>query len=273
MQVDDELSPRSYYAVFNTTTMGCLGQMDTSGLGLSDEQQTAIRALSYDRSCKVAIKFSKAWWVDLGVEPGKGGSSATDLPIRTVVYPSWIDGDDPNNPAVAIVSYTWALDATKIGALIRSPSDFAQNAQLLDLVLNNLSRVYDSKITPTQLKELVLDHHAYAWHQEPNMAGAFALFGPGQFTSLYPAVQMPAADGRFYMAGECVSAHHAWVVGALDSVYMQFLSFLIRFGLLDKALDLKESRFGDGEGLHVDEMLEKHAYWKAKLSRGVDMDF
>ena len=51
VQVDDELSPRSYYAVFNTTTMGCLGQMDTSGLGLSDEQQTAIRALSYDRSC------------------------------------------------------------------------------------------------------------------------------------------------------------------------------------------------------------------------------
>ena len=272
VQVDDESTPRSYCSVFNTTTMGCLAQMDTSGLSLSEDQQTAIRALSYDRACKVAIKFSRAWWVEFGVEPGSGGSSATDLPVRTVVYPSWIDDNDPSKPATIIVSYTWALDATRMGALIQSPSDPAQNKQLLDVILSNLSRIYNNKITTGELKNLVLEHHAFAWQHNPNTAGAYAFFGPGQFTSLYPAVQCPAAKGRFYMAGECVSTHHGWIVGALDSAYMQLLSFLVRFGLIDKAIELKESWFGDGKGCLVDEMWEKHIYWKPKLSEGVVMD-
>jgi monoamine oxidase len=254
--------------------MGCLGQMNTSGLNLSQEQQTAVRALSYDRSCKIGIKFSEAWWVRFGVTAGMGGSSATDLPIRTTVYPSWID-TNPGQPAVLICSYTWALDATKIGSLIASPDDPTQNAELLALVLKNLVRVFDNKITYEKLKSLVISHHAYAWSHDPNTAGAFALFGPGQFTNLYPAVQLPAADGRFWMVGECVSAHHAWIVGALDSAYIQLIAFLARFRQLEKLDRLRKSWFGGGVNRHPDEMIdqEKLVYWKVKLSIGDDLGF
>lgn len=270
--VDGETASRNYFSVFNTTTMGCLGQMDTSGLPLTTDQQTAIRALSYDRSCKIAIKFSSAWWVDLGVTAAMGGASATDLPIRTTVYPSWIDGDK-TNPAVLICSYTWALDATKLGSLIASASDPTQNANLLALVLKNLARMFSNKISYETLNGLVISHHAYAWSHDPNTAGAFALFGPGQFTNLYPHVQLPAANGRFYMVGECVSAHHAWIVGALDSAYLQLCKFLIRFGQVNKLIQLKNSWFGGGTKKNPDEMVEKLIYWHVKLSIKEDLGF
>ena len=36
-------------------------------------------------------------------------------------------------------------------------------------------------------------------------SGAFALFGPGQFRSLYPHLVRPAADSRFHIVGEASS--------------------------------------------------------------------
>jgi hypothetical protein len=48
-------------------------------------------------------------------------------------------------------------------------------------------------------------------------AGAFAFFGPGQFSTFYPDITVPAAHGNFHFAGEVASKHHAWVSGALES--------------------------------------------------------
>ncbi|KAF5227689.1 hypothetical protein FOXYS1_16052, partial [Fusarium oxysporum] len=62
----------AYDMVFNTTAMGPLQRMDISGLvpgfGLPQTQRnilTGIRALSYDRSCKVAVKFKSRWWKNM----------------------------------------------------------------------------------------------------------------------------------------------------------------------------------------------------------------
>jgi hypothetical protein len=38
--------------------------------------------------------------------------------------------------------------------------------------------------------------------------GAFALFGPGQFSNLYPEVTKPVG-GLLHFAGEAASVHHA----------------------------------------------------------------
>ncbi|KAG9080006.1 hypothetical protein FRC06_007194 [Ceratobasidium sp. 370] len=47
--------------------------------------------------------------------------------------------------------------------------------------------------------------------------GAYAFFGPGQFSSLYPSLTRPAAERRLHFAGEAISTCHAWVAGAIDS--------------------------------------------------------
>lgn len=67
-------------------------------------------------------------------------------------------------------------------------------------------------------------------------SGAFALFGPGQFRSLYPHLIRPQADSRFHIVGEAASANHAWIVGSLESAYRGVWMVLERF----KCYDLQE---------------------------------
>jgi hypothetical protein len=49
------------------------------------------------------------------------------------------------------------------------------------------------------------------------IAVAFASFGPGQFSNMYPDLTKPAAKGNLHFAGEATSTHHAWISGALES--------------------------------------------------------
>ena len=234
VHVDGESEPRKYSAVFNTTSLGCLNRMDLSRLPLSQKQQTAIRSLAYNPSCKIGVKFSRPWWTDFSVTEGGGGSSSTDRSIRTAVYPSWFDGND--TPAVMIVSYSHARDAAKWASLINQKGD-PDNKQLLDLVLRDLVELYADRTTPSgerltfkHLKSLVMSYHAHDWNQCPNTAGAFAHFGPGQFKHLYKAICTPAAGGTFFIVGECSSVFHGWILGALDSAIFSFIQFLESFG-------------------------------------------
>lgn len=201
----------TYNTVFNTTTLACLQQMDISGLNLNTSLLTGIRSLAYDRSCKVAIKFNQAWWAVPGGGIPNGGTSATDLPIRSVVYPSWNDGT--TNPAVLIASYTWAQDADRMGSFIPRYSNSPEKNQaptkddpVLHIVLRNLAKVWSVKPNSPSYEDLLdmyVDHHAYAWQQDPNMGGgAFALFGPGQFSNMYPELQTGQCNNKFFIIGE-----------------------------------------------------------------------
>ncbi|KAK6518212.1 hypothetical protein TWF506_005371 [Arthrobotrys conoides] len=218
-----------YSTVFSTTTLGCLGRMDLRGLDLHPSQKDAIRSLHYDDSVKVALKFKYPWWIkDCGIT--QGGVASTDLPLRTCVYPSYNLKTPLDEPAVLLASYTWAQDATRMGSLVnrKSPDD---EAELVDLILQDLGRLHGQHITYERIKDALITHHAYSWSHDPTTAGAFALFGPGQFSNLYPYLSRPAADSKFHIVGEASSAHHAWIVGALDSAYAAVYRFLYRFGL------------------------------------------
>ena len=50
----------------------------------------------------------------------------------------------------------------------------------------------------------------------------------------------PAADARLYIVGEAASAHHAWIVGALDSAMRGVCTLLSRFGLDAERAKLEE---------------------------------
>ncbi|KAM0356240.1 hypothetical protein ACHAP4_006803 [Fusarium culmorum] len=274
--------PESYDMVFNTTAMGPLQRMDISGLvpsfGLPDYQKkilTGIRALSYDRACKVAIKFKTRWWKGMyktsTTKDTIGGVSGTDLAVSNVVYPSWDDGD---KPAVLMVSYSWAQDATRMGALIPDYSkqdpcidDTVVTQSLQDLV--KLWSKSDPKITVDFLRSQYVTHHAYAWSHDPYTGGAFALFGPGQFKYMYPEFQHILCGGKFAICGEALSPHHAWISGALDSGYLTMVRWLAHLGDHKRIEALKKAWFGAGKDEHTAEYDEVLMYWSVKLSEKV----
>jgi hypothetical protein len=72
-------------------------------------------------------------------------------------------------------------------------------------------------VTVEHLRSQALDYHAFDWYHNQHTMGAFAAFGPGQFSTFFADIVQPAGHGRFHFAGEVASPHHAWVAGALDS--------------------------------------------------------
>lgn len=239
-----------YTSVFNTTSLPCLQRMNLTGLDLHPSQKDAIRSLQYDDSAKVAMKFSFPWWITkCGIT--SGGEAATDTPLRTCVYPSYNVHDPQNQSAVLICSYTWSQDATRVGNLITRPDN-----ELRDLMLDNLARLhlknfqqqvptsYHGSTTLDEVRQIISDayisHHAWSWSHDPYTSGAFALFGPGQFSNLYPYLVRPAADNRFHICGEASSGHHAWIGGCLDSALASVHKFLRRFDMWGKQHDLKD---------------------------------
>nr|POF14366.1 putative bifunctional amine oxidase [Quercus suber] len=239
-----------YTTVFNTTSLPCLQRIDLTDLDLHPSQKCAIRSLNYDDSAKVAIKFSFPWWITrCGIT--SGGEAATDTPLRTCVYPSYNISDPQDQSATLICSYTWAQDATRIGNLIARHDN-----ELRDLMLDNLARLhlknfqqqaptsYHGLITLDEVRQIIGDayisHHAWSWSHDPSTSGAFALFGPGQFSSLYPYLTRPAADSRFHICGEASSGHHGWIGGSLDSALASVHKYLRRFDMWEKQRELKD---------------------------------
>ena len=258
--------PDPYDMVFNTTAMGPLQQMDLHGLSLPKDILTGIRSLSYDRATKVAIRFSTPWWKDK--DTGKvliGGISQSDLPISNVVYPSWDDGED--NPAVIMVSYAWAQDATRIASLVPDYTKVQpkKDDPIVTLCLKNLATLWSDTPSYDDLYGMYMSHHAWAWEHDPWTGGAFALFAPGQFKNIYPDFQTLFCGNKLAMCGEALSAHHAWISGALDSAYIKMIMWLIAKGRLDDVakLQAQDSPFADPE-----EMDEELVKWAVLLGEG-----
>ncbi|KAJ0295751.1 hypothetical protein Brms1b_013758, partial [Colletotrichum noveboracense] len=227
----EALEAKSYFAVFNSTTLGAANRMDLSKAGLLWDTKQAIRCLNYGASCKVGIKFKTAWWRKAPLNIKKGGIARTDLPLQVCVYPSYnIDDDlDPlDKPAVLLVSYTWGQTAQRLATLIASKSPNKSNEEILkeedelkNLLLRDLAYLHaeptkDPKEEKKKFRKALdlitgeyLEHHAYDWYHDPHMAGAFAYFGPCQFSELYTAITRPNALGQLYFVGEASSAHHA----------------------------------------------------------------
>ncbi|KAJ4246033.1 hypothetical protein NW762_013778 [Fusarium torreyae] len=216
---------KDYFAVFNSTTLGALQRMNLKDAGLLWGTKQAIRSLGYGASCKVAIKFKSPWWQEDPFYIEKGGIAHTDLPLRVCVYPSYNIPDMENTQersAVLLVSYTWGQDAQRIGALISDKSP-ENEKQLIKVLLHDLALMHaNDTIGYTGLLKKLQDeyetHHAYDWYRDQNMSGAFAYFGPGQYSNMWQEIIKPNAFGQLYMVGEAASSHHAWVVGALESV-------------------------------------------------------
>ncbi|KAA1477078.1 hypothetical protein DENSPDRAFT_828268 [Dentipellis sp. KUC8613] len=232
---------RRYGHVICTVPLGCLGAIDTDGLDLLYNHKQAIRALQYHSSTKIGIKFKERWWEKRGVIPTgpiRGGQSSTDTPIRTCVYPSY-GLDTRDAPGVLIASYTTAQDSRRIGVLAQEKGSVA-GEMLLEQTLDELAKMHG--MSKKQFGP-VKDYFPHNWDMDIFARGAFAHYGPGQFGApgddgrLFASIKTPAAKGRFHIAGEATSVHHAWVLGALNSAWRAV------HGVLLKSHQDKESIF------------------------------
>ncbi|KII83644.1 hypothetical protein PLICRDRAFT_148036 [Plicaturopsis crispa FD-325 SS-3] len=209
--------------------------IDLSGAELTPTQSDALRrACTFTPATKIAMKFKSPWWTAGRDASGKpvvdregntiniiGGRSFTDRPIRVVVYPSY--GLDNAGPAVLICSFVWTEDAARIGAMIGS-GDPVVDEQLKELVLRDLSDLHNIELEVLQDQYIAM--HGIDWGGNPSTMGAFALFGPGKFGSVYSSLTLPAARGRLHFAGEAISFRHGWIVGALDSTWRAIHEYL-----------------------------------------------
>ena len=231
--VAGEKKPRVYDAVFNSAPLGNMQRMDLRELNLNWGTKQAIRSLGYGASCKVGIRFKNLWWRKpeingVKLDINEGGASKTDLPIRNCVYPSYNIEDDIDKPGVLLCSYTWSMEAQRIGSLMTRKSPEGED-ELKALLIDNLAKLHSSSLKQYEgLKTVIEDaydtHFAYDWYSDPGTTGAFAYFGPGQFKKMYPYIIRN--DGMHIIIGEAASAHHAWVVGALESAVRGVYQFL-----------------------------------------------
>ena len=229
---ESEEEIQEYDAVFNSAPLGAMQRMDLRDLNLNWGTKQAIRSLGYGASCKVGIHFKYRWWVeDESLSITRGGVGKTDLPIRNCVYPSYnLTKADNKKPGVLLCSYTWSQEAQRIGALIKKGAEPAAETELKALLIDNLARLHSKKPSDyTRLYKMIqenyLTHFAYDWYTDPGTTGAFAYFGPGQFKAMYPWIAN-RNDGNHIIIGEAASAHHAWVVGALESATRGVYQFL-----------------------------------------------
>jgi monoamine oxidase len=166
-----ESSLRTYSHVISTMPFSSLRMVDISQCGFNWTFQTAIRALHYDGSVKVAIRFSTRWWESTNFlnacPPQFGGVSSTDRPMRCVVYPSYGMGQ-PETGATLIVSYTWGQDALRLGTWAQGQGSEVEK-QMLEMVLKDLADMH--KTSYSNLVRLVIDHKVYNWYADQYSGG------------------------------------------------------------------------------------------------------
>ncbi|KXH42851.1 L-amino acid oxidase [Colletotrichum simmondsii] len=227
-----------YAHVISTVPLGALQAINMTELDLNYFENHAIRSLNYDPSTKIGFKFKSRWWENLATGPFKGGQSFTDLPIRRCVYPSY-GVDVPGAPGTMIASYVWGQDASRLGSYM-NPHNEKQQAPyqpesidvMVDLTLRNLAEL--NGVSHEFLLSQFEGYHAYDWYGSAYSNGAFAIFGPGQFSSTLPWLMRPSADGHMHFAGEALSSGHAWIIGAVNSAWRTVFEILCTEGLEDK---------------------------------------
>jgi monoamine oxidase len=183
---------------------------------LSFEKARALRECNYMPSFKAFITFKEQFWARLGSRQHAGlGVGTSDKPNRQIVYPSY--GYEAQGGVLQI--YCWAQDAERMGALDDEArvNECLKGIQYLypEVDVQAVFAGYDPEVTT---KTWFWDNHAGG--------GAFALYRPGQFKNLYPALLTPEFEGHLNIAGECCSVHHGWIVGAMDSGYNAVFNIL-----------------------------------------------
>jgi monoamine oxidase len=164
-------------------------------------KEHAILSIHEGPLYKMGLHFRWRFWKQIS-ELSFGGQDQTDLRIRSVVYPSQDLGSASSG---CLVTYCGMTDALRWSWMDRDLR--------LKLILEDLDRVFRHQgvdIYPDFIQ-------AFDARGPDEHNGSNTMCLPGQFSTLHEA--MKRQEGNIYLAGEHLSVHHTWLVGATDSAH------------------------------------------------------
>lgn len=188
--------PQRFDRVIMALPTAALRMIDTPLWPVAKRQ--AIRSLHFEPLYKIGLRFRRRFWEQVAA-PSHGGQSISDFPSRWCVYPSY---DIGGSGAGVLLLYSWMTDAYQW-----LPQ---QRAERVRLALRDLGQMYAGEV---DIEAEFIEAFDVAWPTE--WATGDAMFFPGQFRNLFNVAR--EAEGVVHFAGEHLSVHHTWIVGALDS--------------------------------------------------------
>lgn len=222
-----------------TTPFSALRFIETPA-SWSATKYEAIRTLKMTNAVKVAMGFKSRFWETSGPYSAHmaGGQSNTDLPVRSVVYPSFGIGEA--GPAYILASYCWQDDADKFSHL--------DQPQMFEACLRSVVALHGEIA-----REQYLGHGAsVVWNQRPLAGGGFEFFAAGQFLDKFLDAREP--QGRCHFGGEHLDMVHYWIAGAFDSAFRSVWEVLVLEGLMNRSV-MERLRDALGGGLILPSMI------------------
>ena len=160
---------------------------------LSVELQQAIAEVNYGSHVKVMGQFSHRFWQHTPCEL----PIITDLPLGFVSETTAHQSGEPG----ILTAYV----SGKYGRRLRA----MEECDRIQTVLDQLATIYPNSSLNT------LATASFAWEQDPWVRGSYSAYGPGQMTTLWPALRRPY--GRLLFAGEHTDRYIGYMEGAVRS--------------------------------------------------------
>jgi monoamine oxidase len=161
----------------------------------SEDKTRAIQELTYAPASKVFLQTRTRFWA----KDGLSGFGCTDLAGYMQV---WEHGQGRRSPRGLLVAYTKMAGASRFGGL--------DEAGRVDAAVEAVSHVHP------ELPGQVEGGLSKCWAEDPWARGGWAMWRPGDVTTLEPHVARP--EGRVHFAGEHTSPWPpGWMQSALES--------------------------------------------------------
>ncbi len=158
----------------------------------SAERHKAIEQLTYDPVVPVFCQTRRKFWTDEGLN----GFADTDDPME-IWNPTF---DQPGTRGI-LMAYLEDGLTRRVAAL--------PEAERIRFGLEAMEKVHPG------LREHLESATSLSWAEQPWARGAYAIFEPGQITSLTAVIRQP--EGRVHFAGEHASSWPGWMQGALEA--------------------------------------------------------
>ncbi|KAH7240664.1 uncharacterized protein BKA55DRAFT_596088 [Fusarium redolens] len=154
--------------------------------------------------------------------------STVPLGAQQIINMTELDLGYYQNTAFCILNYVWGQDSSRLGSYLNLHNPTTQVPYQPESI---------KTLVNITLRDLALEfegYYAFNWYGLAYLNGAFAMFSPGQFSSVMPWLMRPAAEGHMHFAGEALSSGHAWIIGAVNSAWRTIYEILCTEGLEEK---------------------------------------
>ena len=158
----------------------------------SAQKARAIDELPYFPATRFLLQSRSSFWQPMELS----GSARTDQPAE--IWDCTYD----------VAGTRGILGATVGGEIGRTLTGMSQ-AQAVRFGTDLVAKTFP------QMRSSFEKGIAYRWARDPWSRGAFAVFHPGQMTTIMPDISRP--EGRVHFAGEHTSSWMGWMEGALES--------------------------------------------------------